>query len=258
MRDIVFFSTVNGVADAFPVDYSKNFKFDWVETVRKDYKEVLDQNRHIRFSHAYRCPGIFDLMGQGFIVPMPWDVTIETQGNGVDFAWAFPSGDLQEIFDSPLITGHFSDKIAKNLPVKPGSLSTLIKLNTPWHIVAPAGVKFLMLPIAYPDSFEFENAMGVLDPGISSELNFQLRWNILDGIHTIRAGTPMAQLIPLTDEKFNLITRNATEHDLKWVEKRKYLNTCTMAIKRPMVQSIYKKYFNKENIMSKISRFLQR
>jgi hypothetical protein len=258
MREIVFFSTVNGVADAFPINYSKNFKFDWVEAVRKDYKEELDKNKHTRFNHAYRCPGIFDLMGQGFIIPMPWDVSIETRGDGKDFAWSFPSGDLQEIFDSPLITGHRSDAIAKNLPINPGSLSTIIKLNTPWHIIAPADVKFLMISIPYPDTFEFESAMGILDPGISSEINFQLKWNILDGIYTIRAGTPMVQLIPLTDEKFKLTVRNGTAKDLEWVKKRKYLNNCTIMLKRPMIQNLYKKYFSKETILSKILRFLPR
>lgn len=258
MREIVFFSTINGVADAFPIDYSKNFKFNWVEAVRKEYKEILDKNKHTRFNHVYRCPGIFDLMSQGFIMPMPWDVSIETKGDGIHFAWSFPSEDLQEIFKPPLITGHFSETMAKHLPVKPGSLSTIIKLNTPWHVIAPADVKFLMMPMPYPDTFEFENAMGILDPGISSEINFQLRWNILDGIHTLRAGTPMAQLVPLTTEKFKLVVRNGTAKDLEWIEKRNYLNTCTMAIKRPMVQNLYKKYFNHETILSKISRFLRR
>lgn len=200
----------------------------------------------------------FDLMSQGFIMPMPWDVSIETKGDGIHFAWSFPSEDLQEIFKPPLITGHFSETMAKHLPVKPGSLSTIIKLNTPWHVIAPADVKFLMMPMPYPDTFEFENAMGILDPGISSEINFQLRWNILDGIHTLRAGTPMAQLVPLTTEKFKLVVRNGTAKDLEWIEKRNYLNTCTMAIKRPMVQNLYKKYFNHETILSKISRFLRR
>lgn len=258
MREIVFFSMINGVADAFPIDHAKNFKFNWAESARKDYKEKIEIDPGIRFNHLYRCPGIFDLLNNGFIMPLPWDVTIETNGDGEHFAWSFPSNDLQSLFQPPLLTGHFADKTAKYLPHKPGTLKTIIKLNTPWHVIVPEDVKFMMIPIPYPDNYDFENVPGILDPSLSSEINFQLRWNVLDGIRTIRAGTPMAQIVPMTNEKFKLTVRNGTAKDLEWVEKRKYLNNCTMAIKRPMVQNLYKKYFNKETILSKISRYLQR
>lgn len=258
MREIIFFSTVNGVADTFPIDYAKNFKFSWVESAKAHYKEKIAKDPGLRFNHVYRCPAIFDLMAEGFTMPMMWDVTIETNGDGEHFAWSFPSPQLQSLFDSPLLTGHSADNTAKYLPIKPGTLKTIIKLNTPWHVIVPNDIKLMMLPLPYPDNYDFENVSGILDPSISSEIDFQLRWNVLNGIRTIKAGTPMAQLIPMTDEKFKLTVRNATSKDLEWVEKRKYYNNCTMVIKRPMVQSLYKKYFNKENIISKILRFLQR
>lgn len=258
MREIVFFSTMNGVADAFPIDHAKNFSFNWVEKSRNDYKKELEANKGSRFSHLYRCPGIFDIMGSGYIIPMPWDVSIETKGDGKHFAWSFPSEDLQTMFQPPLLNGHFADQTAKFLPIKPNSLETIIKLNTPWHCIVPEGVKFLMMPIPYPDNYDFENVTGILDNSISSEINFQLRWNVLDGLRTIRAGTPMVQLIPLTDEKFKLTVRNATNHDLKWVEKRNYYNNCTMAINRPLMQRLYRKYFDKNSKLSNILRFLRR
>lgn len=258
MREIVFFSTMNGVADAFPIVPAKNVSFNWVEKSRNDYKKELEQNKGTRFPHLYRCPGIFEIASLGYIMPMPWDVSIQTKGDGKHFSWSFPSEDLQTMFQPPLLTGHFADQTAKFLPIKPNSLESIIKLNTPWHCIVPDGVKFLMLPIPYPDSYDFENVSGVLDTSISSEINFQLRWNILNGMRTIKAGTPMAQLIPLTTEKFKLTVRNATDHDLEWIKKRNYFNNCSMAINRPMIQKMYRQFFEKKSKLFDILHFLRR
>lgn len=255
MRKIICFSSVDGVADAFPIDHARNFKFKWVDTVRKDYKEAAEKNQYKKFNHLARCPGVFDLMNTGYIIPMPWDITIETDGDGMNFAWSLPTKDIEDLFESPIITGHMPNGIAKNLPTRPFSLDSIIKLNTPWHIITPPGVKFIMVPIAYPDSFEFENVIGILDTSISSEVNLQLRWNVTNGIHTIKAGTPMVQLIPLTDEKFVLEVRNQTEKDKQWLKKRRYLNNCTYFMKRTMIQSVYHKFHQTANRLLDILRF---
>lgn len=256
MKDLIFYSDIDGLAESFPVDYAKNFKFQWAEKSKQDYKKDLENNPGVRFSHLYKCPGIFELLGTGFIMTMPWDVTIETKGDGKDFGWNFPHEDLQKIFNPPLITAHARDNTAKFLPHKPGTLETIIKLNTPWHCIAPKGVKFLMMPVPYPDNHDFENVPGMYDPSVSSEINFQLRWNVLNGLKTIKAGTPIAQLIPLTEEKFNLIVRNATDADRRWSQKRWYLNNCTMQLKRPLISKNYYDYFFPKNIFNKIKDWL--
>jgi hypothetical protein len=244
MQKITFFSQINGVADAFPIDHAKNFSFKWVSRVRDDYKSAVEKAQ-TKFTHLARCPGIFDLLSTGYIVPMPWDLKIEThEDDPVDFAWQFPTPDIEHLMNGVPIEGHTPLKIAKYLPVKPGTLETIIKINTPWHAIVPEGVKFLIIPIPYPDEFIFESHIGILDSSISSELNFQLRWNITNGVHTIKAGTPMCQLIPLSPEPFELEVRNATQQDLEWVKKRQYLNAATFILKRPMLQRVYKKFFN--------------
>lgn len=249
MRKITFFSIVDGVADAFPIAAAREFKFDWVAAVKTAYKSKMEKNKHTRFSHLARCPGVFDLLNTGYIIPMPWDVTIETDGDMLNFAWHMPSKDIEDLYNTPLVTGHMPNGIAEHLPTRPFSLDSIIKLNLPWHIIAPPGVKFIMIPIPYPDSFEFENVIGILDPSVSSEINLQLRWNVTNGIHTIKAGTPMVQLIPLTDEKFQLEVRNQTEKDKQWILKRRYLNNCTFFMNRSLVSKIYHKFHAQTNII---------
>lgn len=244
MRKIIFFSTIDGVADAYPIDHAKNFNFKWVSRAKDDYKSRLEKEVG-KFNHLARCPGIFDLMGTGFIIPMPWDMKIETNDDDpTNFAWQFPTKDIEYLMEGMPVEAHTSSGIAKHLPMKQGTLETVVKINTPWHAIVPDDVKFMMIPIPYPDEFIFESYIGILDSSISSEINFQLKWNLMNSIHTLKAGTPMVQLVPMTNEKFDIEVRNATEEDKQWLKKRRYLNNCTFVLKRPLIQSIYKKFFN--------------
>ena len=242
MRKIEFFSSVDGVADAFPIKPASEFTFKWVEATRRDYKEYVKKEVG-RGVHVYRCPGIFDVMGTGYIVPLPWDIRIETNGDEENFKWEIPTADIVDLFKAEIVIGHSPKGSSKFMPVKPGSLETIIKINSPWHIIAPSDVKFLIIPIPYPDSYDFESVIGILDPSISSELNFQLRWNVLNGNYTIKAGTPMFQIIPLANERFDFDIRNMNDKDKKWLEKRRYFNNSTFLMNRPLIRKMYQKFF---------------
>ena len=243
MRTIEFFNIVQGVADIYPVIKSSEYRPSWVSACKKDYDEKKANMDGDKFFHTYRCPGIFDLMTYGYILTCPWDVTIETNGDGEDFRWRVPSPELSNLLGDEPIQGHMSTAIAKTLPVKEGRLRSVIKFTTGWHIIAPKGVKFLIIPLPYPDTFEFESATGVLDPSISTELNAQVYWNVTNGRHTVKAGTPLCQFIPLTDEKFKIETRNATSEDYKWVEKRRYFLNMHFTTRRNVFKELYRKIF---------------
>ena len=65
MRKIEFFSTIPGVAEAFPIIEAKNFKPDWTKSAIKDLvdkKSKSTNNDTGRFTHLAYCPGIFDLL----------------------------------------------------------------------------------------------------------------------------------------------------------------------------------------------------
>jgi len=245
MKKITFFTTIPGVADAFPIIKASEYRPSWINAAKESYLKKQEESRGISFAHAYRCPGIFDLMSSGYIVTLPWDIMIDTYGDGQKFKWTLPSGDLQQLTLAPFVTAHGPDGIAENIPQRPGSLKTIIKFNTPWYVIAPKGVKFLVLPISYPDTHEFESYSGILEPGYSNEINIQVRWNILNGKHIIKAGTPMCQLIPLTNEKFELEIRDATDHDRKWIAKKDYFFNLSFVFKRNLAKRMYEKFFNK-------------
>jgi hypothetical protein len=245
VRKITFFSTVLGVEDAYPIIPASEYKPSWVANARESYLTHLKatENSGNREFHLYRCPGIFDIMSRGYIVPLPWDVMINTNGDGEGFSWSVPDGILFKLYDGPVVNTHHADGVAKTLPHKPGALKSLIKFHSPWEIVAPPGVKFIVIPIPYSDTCEFEHVMGILDPSISSELNPQGYWKVLNGSHIIRAGTPMMQIIPLTDEEFEIEIKAASKKELDWVKKRKYFYHLSFIFKRTLMKAQYIKHF---------------
>lgn len=244
MKTIEFFSTVPGVAESFPIKHSRDCLPRWTIAARNDYMKELKNTGNI-LNHVYRCPGIFDLLDCGFIVSMWHDVIIKTNGNLGGFSWTIPNSSLEEMLDKPLIGTHV-EYLLKDIPKKPGSLEPFVKINTPWRIVAPKNVKFIILPIAYPDSFDYESVIGILDPAISSEMNFHLRWNKTNDEILLKAGTPLCQIIPLTPEKFNLECRYQNQKDLFWLKKEKYLRSFSFQPVRALMKKVYYQHFSKD------------
>lgn len=252
MRKITFFTTINGIQDAYPIIYAKDYRPGWIAGARDSYlkRKAKAEKENERFTHLYRCPGIFDIMSRGFILPMMWDVIIETNGDSESFGWAIPSGELSLMqTNGNLVDGHMAHLIAEPLPKRAGCLKSLVKFNSPWHVIAPPDVKFMIIAIPYPDPEDavFEQVPGILDPGLSTELNPQGYWKMLNGKHLLKAGTPMMQIIPLTDEEFELEVKLAGPKELEWAKKRNYFFNLAFAFKRTLMKAQYVKHFFSKN-----------
>jgi len=245
MRKIEFFSTIPGVAEAFPIIEAKNFKPDWTKSAIKDLvdkKSKSTNNDTGRFTHLAYCPGIFDLFKTGYIVPMWYDINIKTQKNTPGFSWTMADKSFGSLSDIKFIDTH-SDIITDFIPKRKGTIDNIVKINTPWNVIVPDGVKFICLPISYPDNFDYESTTGILDPSQSSEINIQMNWNVEDGERMIKAGTPLMHVIPLSEETFNLEVRTANEKDLQWVKISKYTKTFSFSTTRHIAQKLYKRFF---------------
>jgi len=245
MKKIEFYSTVPGLPDLFPIVNAKDALPRWAKSARDSYIKKKDQSIG-RMNHIYQCPGIFDLFKQGYVVPMWHDVIISTNGDSDSFTWTVPTSELADLNPEVNLIEPQSNGLGAVLPIKPWSLNTLVKVNTPWHVVAPRGVKLLILPMAYPDSFEFESSIGILDPGYSNEINIQLYYNVQKGDVMIKAGTPLAHIIPLSEKQYELVCREMNSIDRFWQAKRKYFSSATFKLKRNTIQDLYYKHFGKE------------
>ena len=242
MKTIEFFSTVAGLADVCPVIPANKYKPNWMSAAKNDYLELKKSNIH-NWTHIYQCPGIFDLFNYGYIIPMWHDVVIKTNGDKENFQFLLPTPDLTIGGPGGDVVGRHLPGIDSFLPKKPWAIDPTIKFHTPWKVIAPKGVKFLVIPIAYSENPEIESSIGILDPGYSCEINFQMYFNIIDGEYLLKAGTPMLHMIPLSEEKFNFICRDANDHDIAWLRKKEFFKNFTFKLKRNVIKEFYYKHF---------------
>ena len=106
-----------------------------------------------------------------------------------------------------------------------------------------------MLPIAYPDTFNFTSAIGILNPEISTQLNFQMFWNEKDEKEiVIPAGTPLGHLIPLSEKRYQMVQRNMNQQDKDWCHKVNSMQGSTFwpYTTRKRMVNMYNKYWKRQ------------
>jgi len=251
---IEFFHNEPSIIDNFPIIESKDLKLNWVKRVKEDFQNHIKEgeNNEPGSRHLSRCPGIFDLFKYGYIIPIHKDIIIKPKGGY--FEVAIPSkdgGSPQEgtaTENSSLnIDGFGINWQSVNLISKPPwTAEFIVKIDTGWNVIAPKGIKFMMLPIAYPDTFDFTATIGILDPAISTKVNFQMFWNTPESETLIRAGTPLGHLIPLSEKKYKMVQRIMNQQDRDWVEKvtSAYSSSFWHTAMRSKIVDMYNKYWN--------------
>jgi len=232
-KTINFFSQVEGVADSFPILKAKDAIPSWVNDAKKDFL-IAQESLNRGFQHITRCPGIFHLFNTGYIVPMWFDLEVSRD------QWTVADPSINEFLGKEPMGLQLGEGIAKNIPKRPWSWPDIVKINTPWHVMAPKDVKFLMIPLPYTPFFDFEACLGILDPAYSTEINIQGYLNAPSTF--IKAGTPIAQLIPLTEKHYDVIVRDQNENDKLWLKKRKYLNFFSFQYPRHLIKKLYNKH----------------
>ena len=233
---IEFFSSVDGLAEHFPIVKTSSHVPKWTRLVKEDYKKQKQGTPHL-----FKCPGIFHLFSYGFVITAWHDFEITCTVKGIN--WTIPDNMMNDLLEKDVIQIQQGDSIGKHIPQRPWSIPHILKINTPWHVIAPKNVKFLMCALPYSEDFDFECCPGILDPGYSSEINIQMYWNRIRGTRIIKAGTPLAQFIPITEKNYNFKVRDKNKKDELWLKKRKYLNFFSFNFSRNKVKDSYISHF---------------
>lgn len=81
-----FVNVVPGVELIHPIKPANQHRYDWLKDATRDFKEREEtQPPNKVLSGVNRCVGIIDMLGQGYIVPAPFDFTITTNSDGSTF-----------------------------------------------------------------------------------------------------------------------------------------------------------------------------
>jgi hypothetical protein len=231
---VEFFSTIPGVAEFFPVLAAKDVLPRWTEECRADY---LRSNK--RDIHTFRCPGIFDLMSTGFIITAWHDINIEVTPDKLSITT--PDEMLNKLSGKPTVG--IQDTVAKFFPKRPWSQKHILKINTPWNVIVPKGLKFIHIPLPFTEFMDYESVMGIHDPSIASDVNIQGYVNKTVGNVFIKAGTPICQLVPLSEKTYTHVCRDMNESDEKWFKRKKYFDSCSFVAQRSRIKEAYNKFF---------------
>ena len=201
---------MQAVKDTMPIVRAGQIQRPWIKKVARG--NIKDEEGRSRSSS--RCPGIIDVMREGFVIRAWCDIAIVIDGE--DFTWKIPhemigpGGNNIEV-----VTYHHDFHLFKHLENKPRhSFGHVLKINTPWFIDIPKGYKLLQIPVTYVDQNTFTSFIGMMEYELglhSLNIPFVLHKN--RGEVIIKAGTPLAQLIPIKmEDKMDMVNLSFPEN----------------------------------------------
>lgn len=204
-KPIKFYHPIPGIAESYPIIEAKKLKRSWLEQNGKDLNSFKHELKKCPISElrekitstnfVSRCPGIRHFMNKGYIIPNPIDFYIETNG---DRKFITAAGMNPPHFGSLFkIIFHSEEQLHAYSEVPLNSCKTVIKVHTGWNIIPHKDYVFIVTSPHYNNEPRFTAAVGISDPAYDTQANIFLFWHVLEGRELVKAGTPLAQYIPI-------------------------------------------------------------
>lgn len=190
-----FYSLTLGVLELFPIIKSKDLPRKCMQ--RSEYPA------HVLATST--CPGLRKIINSGFIIPAPADFEITSNGDSSTFEWRTPTEFTKGVENTTgYINSHAKEQVGPLLSNFNDTLTTVVKIETPWRFETSDDIVMLVLPVQYNNEDRFYAATGILDPRFSNTVNIQLFWKRLNSRELVRAGTPLCQFIPVRRSDLDL------------------------------------------------------
>jgi hypothetical protein len=199
-----FYCLDQNVALVYPVIQSKLVDRDWngLATTKRNRPE---QGKQV----IVNCPAIKQISRVGYVITAPADFIIRTASDHENDSWEAPFAFKRESdkysfggneyyvsWHSPAQTEPVIPRVTINTN-KP-YLQMAVKVETPWRLKSSDDIVFLQIPVSYNNEERFSAAVGIVDPRYMHSVTVQLFWHVMEGETLVRAGTPLAQLVPIS------------------------------------------------------------
>jgi hypothetical protein len=177
---------------------------DWFKRLEP---EISDGNN--KGVTAKRCRGLYDIMASGYMVLWPFDAKISKDDNGRLMIYKARTGHAEEFHPHP----HFQVEGYPDMRMENQTVG-IQKLTTPYRIKTPEGTSILVKQPAYRPELRTEVMEGIIDSD-SYYGDFNILF-IIKEINTsrsviIKAGTPLAQVIPFVRGDWQMKTDKVDE-----------------------------------------------
>jgi hypothetical protein len=218
--ELKFVCLIPEVAKTMPIVSAGKINYNWFRNATDVFKQQKENTRGQSLRHVARCPGIISVSKSGWIQRSYQDIAIGTNGTGVGFDWNTPIDQSKletgHEWNYSYISHHDDSVLAAYNNLKPHTLKTTIKIQSPWVVYVPSGYQLLCVPIPYPDDNRFTAAIGTLDGDQGPNfLNVQIFWHSLQGKEVIPAGTPLVQYFLVKKEEVKVTVEQFTESILE-------------------------------------------
>lgn len=177
-----------------------------VEMLPEWFKRLSNDKSQCGHDHhtmtAKTCRGLFDVMASGYIIRWPFDVRIEKDENGRLYCYKARSGDSSDFQPHP----HFQIEGYPDLLLE-SQRDGVQKLSGPYRFVTPEGTSILMKQPSYMPDLKTEVMEGIIDTDkFYGPMNvlFMIKKINTDRKVIIKAGTPLAQVIPFVRGEWKL------------------------------------------------------
>ncbi len=209
-----FLCRIPGATAIHPIVSMREAKPEWLraETVvyAKRTKNITVDTAAQHKSVA-KCPGIRTILDEGWLVRNWQDVVIRVEADG-SYTWrsavdqALYDGVFPYVGEHPAGSFSQSEHLRRKVPI--------LKLHTPWMVEIPKGYALYQKGVPYQEHDMFTVGEGIFSWQYGAcEINVQLMFNA-PGEYFLKAGMPIAQLVPIKEERVGVVIRDATPEEL--------------------------------------------
>jgi hypothetical protein len=208
-----FYSLDQNVASLYPIvpasEIDRDFNGVGTRFVRPESGKQTVKN----------CPGIKVLYNTGYVLRAPVDFLIKTGPDVQNFEWEVPFMFKKQMPNYTIpgaeyyVNWHSEWQTEPVIPREIENtdkpyLHTAVKVETPWRVKASDDILLMQLPVSYNNEARFTAAQGIVDPKYMHAIPVQLFWHVLEGETLVKAGTPLAQYVPISR---SLLEKNGHE-----------------------------------------------
>ncbi|XBQ15461.1 MAG: hypothetical protein ABL308_10900 [Oceanicaulis sp.] len=176
------------------------------------------------------CMPVTDAFAAGWIVPLAANVFIEADAHGQVLYQDDPSAGFEQV------TRHHPGQIGG--PNPPFGYAHPLKWTLPWRVAAPAGVSLLFTQPFNHFELPFQNFTGLVDADrFAARVNVPFVWRGGAGRFVLPAGTPIAQIVPLSRDGLSLKAEIRAARDSERAEEAEHTRL------KHTVESVYARRF---------------
>jgi hypothetical protein len=207
------FTKVPGIEQFYPIAPARKFFPDWWKQLPKSHIWKDSNGIDIEQSTLKRCDGFVELYKNGIVIPLWSDIALRT---GAEGQWAYHSSQKDTILES-----HPKEQYGDEF-----NNYSHIKIVSPWFLSEKTGCNFYYAPATWNLTAHYSDF--ILPPGI---INFKYQGSVhvntffhkVDKQILLEAGTPLVQLIPLSDKEVVVKCHTLSQDEYsKKVESKTY------------------------------------